>query len=59
MGIVDDAPHPPRRLAEDWLAKKDATERKHRARVDHWTLVFAAIGAFAGAIGVALALWHR
>jgi hypothetical protein len=57
--IVDKQPSPSRGFVEDWLAEKDAADRKHRAKIDLWTLIFAATGAAVGVIGIVVALLHR
>ena len=53
-GIVDQPPLPTRGFVEPWLAEMDAAERKHRARIDCWTLAFAAVAAVSGLALLAL-----
>jgi hypothetical protein len=48
MGNVDDAPHPPRRFVEAWLAKKEAAGHKYRVRVDILALILGALGVVLG-----------
>jgi hypothetical protein len=46
LGIVDEPPHPTRRIVEAWLAKMD----KWSTWIAYATLAFAAIGAAASLI---------
>jgi hypothetical protein len=57
--IVSGSQPPTREFVEAWLGEKDAFERKHRARVDGWTLAFAAIGAATGLAVLTLTMWRR
>jgi hypothetical protein len=59
VGIVVEPPHPKRSFVEAWLAEKDAADRKHRTRINLWTLIFAAIGAATGIAGIVVGLLHR
>ncbi len=55
MNIVGEAPHPPRKEVERWLAEQATAELIYRRRVDTWTLVFAAIAAVTGIMVLILA----